>query len=149
MTTAHIDSICAACKRAWPIELTQEISGNQLKWRERFACECGHGFEAAGVGLPTPGVRQALLAQLGTVRAWVDAMKSKAHAVTALAMLKGVTHQEIADSLKKLPAVGYEGTPVEAEFVATALTRAGATVRIAPVKAKPIKAKAKPKPRLH
>lgn len=130
MTTANIDSICAACKRSWPIELSQEISNNQLTWRERFACECGHGFEAAGVGLPTPGVRKALLAQLGTSQTWVDAMKSKAHVIKALAMLKGATEKDVTASLKKLPAVGYEGTPVEAEFVAAALMRAGATVRV-------------------
>ena len=130
MTTATIDSICAACKRAWPIELTQEISNNQLVWRERFACECGHGFEAAGVGLPTPGVRKALLAQLGTAKTWVDAMKSRPTTVKLLAMLKGVEERAVTVSLKKLPAVGYEGTPVEAQFVAMALERAGATVRL-------------------
>jgi hypothetical protein len=134
MTTAHIDSICAACKRAWPIELTQAIAGNQLVWKERFACECGHGFEAAGAGLPTPGVRKALLAQLGKSKTYVDAMKSKPTAVKVLALLKGVTEAEVTKSLKKLPAVGYEGTAVEAEFVAHALKRAGATVRVVKIK---------------
>lgn len=137
MTTATIESICAACKRAWPIELTQEISNNQLVWKERFACECGHGFEAAGVGLPTPGVRKALLAQLGTAKTWVDAMKSKPTAVKLLAMLKGVEEKAITASLKKLPAVGYEGTLVEAQFVAMALERAGASVRLVKPKKPP------------
>ncbi len=136
MTMATINSTCAACKRAWHLELTQEISNSQLVWKERFACECGHGFEAAGVGLPSPGVRKALLTQLGTAKTWVDAMKSKPTAVKLLAMLKGVDEKAVTTSLKKLPAVGYVGTPVEAEFVALALKRAGATVRVVAPKKK-------------
>ena len=136
MTIATIDSICAACKRAWHLELTQEISNSQLVWKERFACECGHGFEAAGVGLPSPGVRKAMLAQLGSAKTWVDAMKSKPTAVKLLAMFKGADEKAVTASLKVLPAVGYEGTPVEAEFVALALKRAGATVRVVAKKKK-------------
>ncbi len=141
MTTANIDSVCAACKRSWPIELVQEISKNKLTWRERFECECGHGFQAAGVGLPVPGVRRALLEQLGTTVAWVDQAKSKPLAAQTMSMITGLDEATFTTALKKLPTKIYEGTEVEAEFVAAGLARAGATVRLVAPKPK------KPKPR--
>ncbi len=130
MTTAHIDSICAACKREWPIELAQEISGKQLRWSEQFACECGHGFQANGVGLPSEGIRRALLAEHGSATTWIDAMKSKPHVVAALVALTGVSEAEAAKLVRRVPAKAYVGTPVEAQFVSMALTQAGAVVRV-------------------
>lgn len=82
------------------------------------------------MGLPTPGIRRALLAQLGHAQAWVDAMKSKPPVVKTLATITGEAERAVAKSLQKVPAMSYEGTPAEAEFVAQALRRAGATVRV-------------------
>ncbi len=136
MTSARIDSICAACKREQPIEVSQAITGQRLSWRERFECECGHGFEASGAGLPMPGVRRALVEQLGGAKVWVESAKSKPLLTKALAMVTGVTPEALTMRLEKLPAVAYEGTRVEAKFVAMALKQAGGKVRVANLRKK-------------
>lgn len=139
MTSARIDSLCAACKREQPIEISQAITGQKLTWREHFACECGHGFEASGAGLPLPGLRAALLEQLGRAKVWVDAAKSKPLLIQALAIITNVTPGSLTETLKSLPAMAYEGTRVEASFVALALKQAGGTVRVANVRKKKAK----------
>ncbi len=120
---ARIPTKCAACKGEGHLQVRQEIKDHQLKWTETFSCKCGHGFEAAGAGLPSPGVRRSLLAQDGEAEVWLDEAKAKPAAAKVLQMLMGLTEAEAKDRLKAIPAKLYVGTRAEAAFFLEGLTQ--------------------------
>lgn len=127
---ARLPSTCAACHAAAALLVEQAIEGGRLVWRERFACDCGHGFEASGVGLPTPGARAALLAQSGQATLWVDGPLARELTTRVLVKLLGVSQAEADARLATLPARAYEGTRAEVAFIAAALEPRGVGVRI-------------------
>lgn len=129
-SVASVPSVCAACRAPHPLEVGEEVRGGQLRWFERFACPCGHGFEAGAVGLPSPAVRNALLAQAGRAQVWVDEPAAAAKAEALLVKGLAVPAEEAARRLATLPAVAWEGTPPEAAFLAAALARAGVAARV-------------------
>ena len=99
------------------LEIGQEIAEGQLKWFERFACACGHGFETGGVGLPAPGLRKSIIAQSGRAEVWVDDPKKVPQVLALLVKGLGVPEADAKKRLAKLPAVAFEGTHVEAAFI--------------------------------
>ena len=126
---AHLPSLCAACKKTSALVVKQSIRDGQIRWAESFACECGHGFESSGTGLPTPAARRALLAA-GAGTLWVDAVTAPAKVIKVLAAVLEQPEASVKALLATLPAQGYSGTRVEAEFIGEALREAGATVRV-------------------
>lgn len=122
--------MCATCRKNHYLEVSQEIAGGQLKWIESFACECGHGFETGGAGLPSAGVRKAILAQSGKSEIWIDEAKHVPAALTLLVKGLGVPEADARKKFVKLPAVAFEGTHVEAEFINLALQQGGVVGRI-------------------
>lgn len=125
MGDAKIPTTCAACKAAGHLQVAQEIREGMLHWKESFACGCGHGFETGGVGLPSKGLRAALLTQDGGAEVWLDDEQGKAVAVQVMQAVLGVPQAEAGMLVKKIPARLYHGTRVEAAFVAEGLKRTG------------------------
>lgn len=130
LSAARIPSVCATCQKSHFLEVGQEIADGQLKWFERFACSCGHGFETGGVGLPGAGMRRSIIAQSGRAEVWVDDPKKLAQVLTLLVKGLGVPDAEARERLAKLPAVAFEGTHVEATFISLALEQGGVVGRI-------------------
>jgi hypothetical protein len=134
---ASLPTICAACRKPGALHLEQALVKGQLTWLESFACACGHGFEAKNAGLPMPAARQALMVAHGKYRVFVDALPKDGKAFQVLGAVLDVPEAEVAAALAKLPALVWEGTKAEGEFMQQALTKAGATVRNELVGAKP------------
>ena len=130
LSAARIPSVCATCQKSHFLEVGQEIAEGQLKWFERFACKCGHGFETGGVGLPATGLRRSIIAQSGRAEVWVDDPKKVPQVLALLVKGLGVPEDEARKRLAKLPAVAFEGTHVEAAFIALALEQGGVAGRI-------------------
>lgn len=129
-STARIPSQCATCRKSGFLEVGQEIAQGQLKWFERFACECGHGFETGGVGLPAAGMRKSIIAQSGKAEVWVDDPKKVPQVLVLLVKGLGVPEAEALKRLAKLPAVAFEGSHVEATFICLALEQGGVVGRV-------------------
>lgn len=125
MGEAKIPTTCAACKAAGHLQVSQEIRDGMLHWKELFACPCGHGFETGSVGLPSKGLRAALLAQDGGAEVWLDDARGQAVAAKVLQAVLGVPEAEAALLVKRVPARLYHGTRVEAAFIAEGLKRTG------------------------
>lgn len=130
VSTARIPSTCATCLKPSFLEVGQEIASGQLKWFERFACECGHGFETGGVGLPAPGVRKSIITQSGRAEVWIDDAKKVPLVLALLVKGLGMPEADAKKRLSKLPAVAFEGSHVEASFIALALAQGGVTGRV-------------------
>lgn len=130
LSAARIPSVCATCQKAHFLEVGQEIAEGQLKWFERFACKCGHGFQTGGVGLPATGLRRSIIAQSGRAEVWVDDPKKVPQVMALLVKGLGVPEDEARKRLARLPAVAFEGTHVEAAFIALALGQGGVVGRI-------------------
>lgn len=128
--TARLPSVCAACKASGALEVGQSIHGGKLTWFERFACACGHGFEAGGAGLPTPAARAALLAQSGTAELWLDDAAGRGAMTKLLTLLAGVSADDAQARLAALPALAYEGTHAEVAFFLAALEKNGLAGRV-------------------
>ncbi|MEW6430937.1 MAG: hypothetical protein AB1730_05455 [Myxococcota bacterium] len=128
--TARLPSVCAACKQPGALEVGQSIDGGRLSWFERFACACGHGFEAGGAGLPTPAARDALLAQSGTAELWLDDAAARGAMTKLLTVLAGLSADDAQARLATLPARAYEGTHAEVAFFLSALEKNGLTARV-------------------
>lgn len=122
--------MCATCRKNSFLEVRQEIADGQLKWLEVFACECGHGFETGGVGLPSPGVRKAILTQSGRAEVWVDDATKVPQVLTLLVKGLGMPEADARARLATLPAVAFEGTHVESAFIALALEQGGVSPRV-------------------
>ena len=129
-STAKIPSTCATCRQDRFLEVQQEIADGQLKWVERFACDCGHGFETGGVGLPGPGTRKAILTQSGRAEVWIDDAAKVQLVLVLLVKGMGVPEEEAVKRLSTIPAVAFEGTHAEAAFISLALERGGVTARV-------------------
>ncbi|MFT3706916.1 MAG: hypothetical protein QM817_04535 [Archangium sp.] len=129
-SSGRVPSVCATCRKNHYIEVRQEIGDGQLKWIESFACECGHGFETSGVGLPAPGIRKAILGQSGRAEVWVDDAKMVPRVLTLLVKGLGMPEADAKKRLEKLPAVAFEGTHAEAAFISLALGKGGVTARV-------------------
>ncbi len=130
LSVAHVPSNCATCQRAGSLEVTQELRDDQLKWVERFACACGHAFEAAGVGQPAPVIRNAMLAQSGHAEVWLDEAAFRPTVVKLLTSVLGVKAPQATQQLATLPAIAFDGTHAEASFVEQALARLKVRVRV-------------------
>lgn len=130
LSIARVPSTCATCRKDHFLEVGQEISAGQLKWFERFKCNCGHGFETSGVGLPTPGLRKSILAQSGKAEVWIDDATALPNVLVLLVKGLGVPEGEARKRLEKLPAVAFEGTHVEAAFIGMALEAGGVKPRV-------------------
>lgn len=129
-SSARIPSQCATCRKSHYLEVRQEIADGQLKWVEVFACDCGHGFETGGVGLPAPGIRKAILRQSGRAEVWVDDAQMVPRVLTLLVKGLGVPEADAKKKLAKVPAVAFEGTHAEAAFISMALGQGGVTARV-------------------
>lgn len=129
-STARIPTICATCQAKHFLEVGEALVDGQLRWFERFDCGCGHGFETGGAGLPSPGLRRSILAQSGQAEVWVDSKAAVPKVVVLLVQGFGLTEAAAKQRLAKLPAIAFEGTHVEAEFVSAALQQGGVVVRI-------------------
>jgi hypothetical protein len=134
---ASLPSTCAACRERSALEVMQTLRRGQLSWSERFACACGHGFEAKSAGLPTPAARQALMAANGRLFVWVDAVPASGKAWAVLAKVLDAPEAEVRQAMGALPARVWEGTSPEADFMRQALTRSGAAVRVEVVPERP------------
>lgn len=130
VSTARIPSTCATCLKPSFLEVGQEIAQGQLKWFERFACECGHGFETGGLGLPAPGVRKSIITQSGRAEVWIDDAGKVPLVLALLVKGMGMPEADAKKRLSKLPAVAFEGTHVEANFISLALKQGGVTGRV-------------------
>jgi hypothetical protein len=128
--TAQLPSTCAACQARGALEVGQAISDGRLTWFERFSCACGHGFEADGVGQPTPAARNALLSQSGTAELWLDDEAGRGVATKLLVRLAGVTDAQAALTLATLPALAWTGTHAEVAFMLAALEKNGVKARV-------------------
>jgi len=129
-SSARVPSVCATCQKEHFLEVGQEISGGQLKWFERFACTCGHGFETGGAGLPAPGIRKSIIQQSGRAEVWIDEPKHVPNVLALLIKGLGVPEAEAMKRMAKLPAVAFEGTHVEAAFINLALEKGGVIGRV-------------------
>lgn len=130
VSTARIPSVCATCQKSSFLEIGQEIAEGQLKWFERFACGCGHGFQTGGIGLPAPGLRKSIIAQSGRAEVWVDDPTKVPQVLTLLVKGLGMPEAAAKKRMAKLPAVAFEGTHVEASFITLALEKGGVTGRV-------------------
>ncbi len=130
ISKAKVASQCATCRKGSFLEVGQEIVGGQLKWFERFSCVCGHGFETGGVGLPSPGIRKSILTQSGRAEVWVDDAQAVPKVLVLLVKGLGMPEAEATRRLAKLPAVAFEGTHVEAEFITRALQQGSVVARV-------------------
>jgi hypothetical protein len=130
LSLARVPSTCATCRKEHFLEVGQEIAAGQLKWFERFKCHCGHGFETGGVGLPTPVVRKSILAQSGRAELWIDEASAVPNVLVLLVKGLGVPEADARKRLEKLPAVAFEGTHVEGQFIALALEAGGVKPRV-------------------
>lgn len=108
----------------------EEIADGQLRWFERFDCKCGHGFETGGAGLPSDGLRKSIINQSGAAEVWLDDKAAIPKVSVLLVRGFGLTEAAAKDRLAKLPAVAFEGSHAEAEFVAEALKQGGVVVRV-------------------
>lgn len=129
-SSARVPSVCATCQKHHFLEVSQEIAQGQLKWLERFACDCGHGFETGGVGLPAPGIRKSIITQSGRAEVWVDDQKSVPNVLALLIRGLGVPEADAMKRLAKLPAVAFEGSHVEAAFISMALEKGNVKARV-------------------
>ncbi len=130
VSTARIPSTCATCMKASFLEIGQVIAQGQLKWFERFSCACGHGFETGAAGLPAPGLRKSIIAQSGKAEVWIDDPKKVPVVLALLVKGLGVPEADAKQRLAKLPAVAFEGTHVEANFISLALEQGGVKGRV-------------------
>jgi len=130
ISNAKVASQCATCRKGSFLEVGQAIVGGQLKWFERFSCACGHGFETGGVGLPSPGIRKSILAQSGRAEVWVDDAQAVPRVLVLLVKGMGMPEAEATRRLATLPAVAFEGTHVEAEFITMALQQGRVVARV-------------------
>ncbi|MBE2249958.1 MAG: hypothetical protein IAE78_10435 [Myxococcus sp.] len=134
---ASLPTVCAACRKAGDLVVEQALVKGSLRWAESFACGCGHGFEAQSVGLPMPAARQALMVRHGRFKVLVDAVPRGGKAWSVLAKVLDASEAEVASALARLPAVVWEGTRPEADFMHAALSKSGATVRVEQLGPKP------------
>ena len=129
-STARIPTICATCQAKDFLVVGEEIADGQLRWFERFDCKCGHGFETGGAGLPSDGLRKSIINQSGAAEVWLDEKAAIPKVTVLLVRGFGLTEAAAKERLAKLPAVAFEGTHAEAEFVAAALKQGGVVVRV-------------------
>lgn len=129
-STARVPTICATCQAKRFLEVGQVLADQQLKWFERFACDCGHGFETGGLGLPAPGLRSAILKQSGHGEGWLDDRKAVPKVVMLLVEAFGLTEAAAKARLATLPAVAFNGTHAEVEFIAGMLRENGVVLRV-------------------
>lgn len=127
---ATLPTICAACREAGTLEVTQLLERGALSWREQFACACGHGFSVENPGLPLPAARKALMAKHGRFELIVEVMPEQSKAWAVLMRLLECDEAQVRAALGTLPSTIWQGTPAETDFVRQALTRGGATVRV-------------------
>lgn len=127
---ASLPTICAACRKAGELKIEQSLTKGALAWAESFACACGHGFEAKNAGLPMPAARQALMVAHGKFRVFVDALPKGGKSLSVLAKVLDASEAEVAGALARLPALVWEGTKAETDFMLQALTKSGATSRV-------------------
>lgn len=130
LSTARVPSRCATCQASRFLEVGQNLVGGELKWFERFSCECGHGFETGGAGLPSPGLRKQILDQSGRGEVWIDEKSVVPKVVLLLVKGFGIDEAVAKRQLATLPAVAFQGTHVEAAFVSAALLQGGVTARV-------------------
>lgn len=130
LSIARIPSVCATCQKHHFLEVSQEIAAGQLKWSERFKCNCGHGFETGGVGLPSPGVRKSIITQSGRAELWIDDAKHVPNVLVLLVKGLGLPEDDARKRLSTLPAVAFEGTHVETAFISLALEAGGVKGRV-------------------
>ncbi|MGV3621707.1 MAG: hypothetical protein ACO1OB_12860 [Archangium sp.] len=127
---ARIPTICATCQAKDFLEVGEEIVDGAIRWFERFNCKCGHGFETGGAGLPSPGLRNSIIKQSGMAEVWIDEKAAIPAVVVLLVRGFGLTETAAKARLAKLPAVAFDGSHVEAEFVAAALKQGGVVARV-------------------
>lgn len=128
--SATLPSICAACRVEGALKVEQAIQDGTLTWSETFACSCGHGFEVKNAGLPTPAARAALMAAHGTFRVTVIAVPRGGKALATLSQVLDTPEAEVAQALARLPAVVWEGTRPEADYMSEALGKSGAAIEV-------------------
>lgn len=128
--SAKLPSTCAACRAPGSLEVGQAITDGRLTWFERFACACGHGFEASGAGTPTPAARSALLAQSGTAELWLDDPAWRGVMARLLTRVGELGAAEAEARLAALPALAFSGTHAEVAFLLAALEKNGGTARV-------------------
>lgn len=136
---AALPTICAACRSNGALEVEQRLVKGVLSWRESFVCSCGHGFETASAGLPTPAARNALMAAHGAFELVIQKMPARSKAWKVLERLLEATPDETKRAVGELPSRIWNGTAGEVEFVRLALTRGGATVEVVNAKRAPVK----------
>lgn len=129
-SVGRIPSLCATCQQTGTLEVTQLLRDGKVAWVERFSCDCGHGFEASGTGLPGRALREAIVKQSGRAEVWLDEVAGRPQVIKLLTALLSVPAADAKKRLAKLPAVAFEGTPTEASFVALALERLKVKVRV-------------------
>ena len=76
------------------------------------------------------GAFSELFSQSGRAEVWVDDPKKVPQVLALLVKGLGVPEDEARKRLAKLPAVAFEGTHVEAAFIALALEQGGVVGRI-------------------
>lgn len=128
--SASLPSVCAACRAQRALQVVQSIENGTLTWAESFACSCGHGFEVKNPGLPTPAARAALMKAHGTFRVTVIALPRGGKALSVLAQVLDAPEAEVAQALSRLPAVVWEGTRPEADYMSEALGKSGASIEV-------------------
>jgi hypothetical protein len=120
---ATIHSVCATCAQKSPLVVEQRIENGTLKWFETFACPCGHGFEAAGNGLPANGIRNRILQQCGEAELYLYKLDKNKLSPVAMRLVQVLERQmiDVLELLETIPCKVYVGTPTEVEFVVAAL----------------------------
>ncbi len=127
---ARIPSKCASCLKTGSLLVTQDIVGDTLVWVESFDCACGHGFEAKGEGFPSPFARKGLLIANGYHRVQLVKRAKGSAFQELLAYCVGAKEAKaLAKASARLPITVYEGTVVEAQFIAAAFSDLGASVK--------------------
>jgi hypothetical protein len=82
------------------------------------------------VGLPAPGVRKSIINQSGRAEVWIDDPRKVPLVLRLLVGGLGVPEADAKKRLSKLPAVAFEGTHVEANFISLALKQGGVEGRV-------------------
>lgn len=127
--SARIPSVCAACEQSSALEVGQSIQRGRLRWYERFACSCGHGFEAGGAGSPPPVLRRALLSQAGEAQLSLDSVPQDPRVAQALVSVLGLSEDEAAARLGLPPPISLRATHAEAALLVFLLAPLGLKVQ--------------------
>ncbi len=130
LATALVPFVCSSCLQPRLLEVGEELLSGQLNWFERFRCDCGHTFETGGAGLPSEGMRSAIVAQAGCSEVWVDDPEHGMEVLDLLLHGLGLSLSDAGEQLTQWPALVYQGTSVEAVFIAQALVKRGVITRV-------------------